>query len=85
MGYNLDLGNMNKAPSAKWYLKYHDQSVIGVWKTLLRDKYGITGFRGKKSAFCANILKDCKMVNVEINKVVGNGVTTYFWTDRWAG
>ena len=53
----LDLDIMNIALRAKWWIRFKDLNVQGIWKSILLDKYTTSGTTGKFSSFWHDILK----------------------------
>ena len=74
---------MNKALLAKWWYRFLDNSVSGRWKNILLSKYGTRTSPSLCSPFWKSILKDHVVINLGLNKEIGNGNTTSFWLDRW--
>ena len=79
----LDLKLMNKALLAKWWIRFSDNTVQGKWKDIIRSKYGTRTAPTICSPFCRSILKDIPVINLGLNKEIGNGQTISFWLDRW--
>ena len=74
---------MNKALLAKWWIRFLDNTVHGKWKDIIRSKYGTRSTPTNCSPFWRSILKDIPVINLGLNKEIGNGQTTSFWLDRW--
>ena len=79
----LDLKLMNQSLLAKWWIRFLDNSVHGTWKSILLSKYGNRTNPSVCSPFWRSILKDHVMINLGLNKEIGNGKSTAFWLDRW--
>ena len=79
----LDLKIMNNALLAKWWIRFHDNSITGIWKDILHCKYGFRTTPFVCSPFWRSILKDHAVINLGLNKEIGNDRTTAFWLDRW--
>jgi hypothetical protein len=79
----IDLKLMNKSLLAKWWIRFLDPSVQGKWKDILRSKYGTSTGPSICSPFWRSILKDRPIIDLGLNKNIGNGKSTAFWLDRW--
>lgn len=79
----IDLKRLNQALLAKWWIRFQDPSISGLWKTILLAKYGQSGYSSTCSSFWAGILKGTAVVELGLTRHLGNGSTIKFWTDRW--
>lgn len=67
----LNLDRMNTL-LAKWYFVFKDP--VGKWKEILRDKYGPSRLAiNRCSSFWSGILSLKHIVELGINKTIGNG------------
>ena len=67
------------------YFRFKDPTISGKWKEILKDKYGTSGFSiNRCSSFWSGILSIKHIVELGINRSVGNDNCTHFWLDRWA-
>lgn len=82
----LELHYMNIALLAKWWYRFKDPTVSGKWKTLLTIKYSLTGLHIPRCfSFWSGVLSFIHIYEMGINRIVGNGMNTFFWLDRWMG
>ena len=46
-----DLDRMNQALLAKWWVRFQDPQISDMWKNIILDKYGVSGYSPKYSSF----------------------------------
>jgi hypothetical protein len=78
----LDLEQMNTCLLTKWLIRFYDTNIQGLWKTILHAKYNYTSNRLKYSPFWVGVCSVKDIVQVSIDKKIGDGYSTNFWHDR---
>ena len=78
----IDLKRLNQALLAKWWIRFQDPNISGMWKTILTAKYGQSGFSSNCSSFWSGVLKGTDVVELGLFRHLGNGSTIKFWKDR---
>lgn len=77
---------MNILLLSKWWYRFKDPTVIDKRKDIMTTKYSSTGLETTQySHFWKGILSIRHIVDLGINRVIGNGLDTSFWLDRWYG
>jgi hypothetical protein len=74
---------MNTCLLAKWLVRFYDPTIQELRKTILNAKYSHTSNRLKYSPFWVGVSSILDIVQVSVDKIVGDGITTKFWHDRW--
>lgn len=77
---------MNISLLHKWWFRFKDPTVSSKWKVILAEKYSKSGLEiSRCSSFWSGILTIRHIVDLDINRSIGNGHSTFFWLDRWFG
>lgn len=82
----LNLERMNISLLAKWWFRFKDPTTVDKWKEILTHKYNPSGLDITRiSSFWSGIMSIKHIVELGINRVIGNGNDTLLWLDRWSG
>ena len=55
---------MNKALIAKWWVRFNDPSIRGLWKSVILAKYDAQGYHSKCSSFWKGVIKEADVVHL---------------------
>ncbi|XP_071700369.1 uncharacterized mitochondrial protein AtMg00310-like [Rutidosis leptorrhynchoides] len=96
----LNLGSLkckNLALIAKWWWRFHTEPTA-LWVKVIKSIFGSSGGIGSGTRFISNTSAwSCIINTVEhldsfgvpfrdsFSKVIGDGVSTSFWNDKWLG
>lgn len=78
----IDLGIMNKLLLLKWIIRFKDPQCVGIWKNIIIVKYSNRRNFVSFSPFWKGVIQLLGVVEISLNKVVGDESIVFFWLFR---